>query len=174
MASRPRLRGHSKYQTQWETEFSWIKPVENKPSLAFCKICSSQFTVESMGRQAVKSHAEGKKHKSRLAESLKTPQVQHFFATPHKTSTAQPPLSSIAHSEPSTSTSQSTVPTNQTPFTQPCAAETSLSQPQTGPCQQGSTAIGSEHLSRTKLSPRGVMDRFLFYDRCTFAEIVRC
>ncbi|XP_049518510.1 uncharacterized protein LOC125943340 [Dermacentor silvarum] len=60
---------------------AWVRPVECNANAAYCTLCRKQFSLSNMGRRAVTSHAESKKH--RLAASgAKTPSVASFLTPP--------------------------------------------------------------------------------------------
>ena len=57
----------SRFQDSWlkMDEFSWVARGKNA-SYANCKLCDKEIDLKSMGRQALKSHANGKIHQSRV------------------------------------------------------------------------------------------------------------
>ena len=40
----------------------WIEAISNNPYVTRCRICKKTFSLSNMGRQALTSHEEGKKH----------------------------------------------------------------------------------------------------------------
>ena len=73
------------FQESWlsNEEFkSWLVPTENK-SQAKCKKCKKTFELSNIGVQALKSHADRKKHKV-------VPTVSVFFKKSTKSQRKQP------------------------------------------------------------------------------------
>jgi len=100
-----RTRGQTSFQTTWTKEYPWVKPVPNDPRKASCELCGGkEFAVDSMGRQAVLSHAQSQKHKGLVGASSTTP--------PASTSTSEVP-SAGAQTQLQEPASSSTAPTAQ-------------------------------------------------------------
>ena len=58
----------SKFNNDWlkiDKYKSWLQSVETCDTLAFCKICNTQFDVGSMRMSAVSSHSAGAKNKAK-------------------------------------------------------------------------------------------------------------
>lgn len=64
------------------SEFAaWVRPVERNSNAVYCALCRKQFSLSNMGRRALTSHAESKKH--RLAASgTATTSVASFLKPP--------------------------------------------------------------------------------------------
>lgn len=77
-----KLRGKTKFQLIWTESFPWAQPVEGNPFAAKCKLCLTTIAVDSMGRQALKSHGEGKKHLSREGSSSSSFRIFQFVKRP--------------------------------------------------------------------------------------------
>ncbi|XP_048513397.1 uncharacterized protein LOC125501448 isoform X1 [Athalia rosae] len=57
---------NTKFNEEWlqEVDFSaWLKAVSGKPHSAQCTWCHTTFSLSNMGRRALSSHAESKKHR---------------------------------------------------------------------------------------------------------------
>lgn len=69
------------FQESWRTDpvlNVWLKRGKT-PNHAYCKLCDSTIDLTSMGKTAVKSHSEGKKHKQRVSNSSQQHNIQNFF-----------------------------------------------------------------------------------------------
>ncbi|KAG0419894.1 hypothetical protein HPB47_003807, partial [Ixodes persulcatus] len=63
------------------TNASWIRPVLNDSDSARCTICCKKFTLSNMGKMAITTHVEGKKHQAAtksLQSVSQTPIVSLF------------------------------------------------------------------------------------------------
>lgn len=97
------------YQDTWENHpdlKDWIRPVPGDPKLAYCSYCSVKIFLSNMGRQALFSHMNGKKHTERLKRS--SSQLEVFFQ-PKKSSIMSPSLSE-PHASVSSSSESASVP----------------------------------------------------------------
>ncbi len=76
----------SRFNIDWlrREEFKdWLEPEDSDSTKARCKICRKTFSLSNMGEQAVKSHAEGKKHVNSTKLLARTTQsVEDFFKKP--------------------------------------------------------------------------------------------
>lgn len=55
--------GKSKYKSSWQTNRSWLKPVNENEEKAKCTLCKSEFFISNSGIGQVKKHEETVKHK---------------------------------------------------------------------------------------------------------------
>lgn len=78
---------------------AWVRPVESNTNAAYCVLCRKQFSLSNMGRRALTSHAESKKHRL-AATGAATPSVTSFFTTP-----ARKPPAAIMQAGPVASSS---------------------------------------------------------------------
>lgn len=78
---------------------AWVRPVESNTNAAYCVLCRKQFSLSNMGRRALTSHAESKKHRL-AATGAATPSVTSFFTTP-----ARKPAAAIVQAGPVASSS---------------------------------------------------------------------
>ena len=86
-------KDHSTFLDDWlkDPEFSrWVAKVPNDSLSARCKFCKKSFTLSNMGRQALVSHASGKKHLKNV-HSIST-----FFKPSNSSkSSSQPPAENV-------------------------------------------------------------------------------
>ena len=86
-------KDHSTFLDDWlkDPEFSgWVPKVPNDSLSAKCKFCKKTFTLSNMGRQALVSHAIGKKHLKNV-HSIST-----FFKSSNSSkSSSQPPAKNV-------------------------------------------------------------------------------
>ena len=70
----------SRFQDSWlqMEEFSWVARGKNS-SYANCKLCAKEIDLKSMGRQALKSHASGKIHQSRVNGPVHGPSCLEMY-----------------------------------------------------------------------------------------------
>lgn len=67
------------YSAVHKNEFPWSKKDERCTKSAYCIWCEKSFRIDSMGRSAFVSHADGKKHKQ-LGQSKNNNQtISSFF-----------------------------------------------------------------------------------------------
>lgn len=57
----------TKYSSEWERSFSWLKKCPSDTSSAMCKACNSTFKIDGSGIAQVKSHNKSVKHVSNVA-----------------------------------------------------------------------------------------------------------
>ena len=82
------------YTSAYEKEFLWCSKDERCPKSAHCKWCGKSFKIDSMGRSAFISHAEGKRHKKYEQLNKQTTPINSFL---QRESTCT--LDSIGHSK---------------------------------------------------------------------------
>ena len=46
----------SHYNKKWD--FDWLEPVENDLTCAYCRICTTDFSIKNKGNRDVKEHSE--------------------------------------------------------------------------------------------------------------------
>ncbi|XP_021701533.1 uncharacterized protein LOC110676754 [Aedes aegypti] len=86
---------------------TWIRQIDHKPKSAYCSLCSSEFSLSNMGKQALKSHMRSKKHlmragagSSSLLNFVKSsPTTVSVPATVTETATRSESKSSVDKSE---------------------------------------------------------------------------
>ena len=96
---------------------SWIARSIHKDK-AHCKVCATDFLLENMGKQALQSHARGKKHQKIIAvksESQKAGTRLHNFFVPR----------SPKESSPSSENLTAPPPPGEPPINQPSSSQNS-------------------------------------------------
>ena len=96
----------SKFIHDWmaKAEFKdWLLPELSDYTKARCRLCMKSFSLSNMGLQALRSHAQGKKHQSALHRSQKSPSVFGFA----QKGDDQEPSTSKSGEEPATSVMRS-------------------------------------------------------------------
>lgn len=58
----------SSFDTSWKSTYSWINPVPNENSKAYCKLCKKIFCTDK-GEDSIKRHAEEAQHKLNCEQS---------------------------------------------------------------------------------------------------------
>lgn len=58
---------------------TWLLPNRQNPNLARCSVCNTDFTIQYDGVKAVKTHAEGKKHKKSVGAVKMTNCMSKFY-----------------------------------------------------------------------------------------------
>ena len=69
------------FQEDWLTDCRyklWIRRVSNKPTKAYCTLCSSTIDIATGGKTALDSHKGGRGHDSKLKERMKN-QIGSYF-----------------------------------------------------------------------------------------------
>ena len=56
----------TKYSSEWEKEYKFLKASSSSVYKATCTYCSTEFKIDNQGLSQVKSHSKGKKHIQRL------------------------------------------------------------------------------------------------------------
>lgn len=78
------------YQTSWENDFHWLQKSKLN-GYATCIICKKDnIYFGSMGRSAIKSHEQGKKHKEQEKNAKLCPPIKTWFASSQQTQQAIP------------------------------------------------------------------------------------
>ena len=75
-----RSRGGCVFKTEWLTNIEfrlWISRSDG-PNSATCKLCQTKLNIQRMGKTALISHADSKKHKARIAELRNTPSMANM------------------------------------------------------------------------------------------------
>ncbi|KAH7978441.1 hypothetical protein HPB49_005518 [Dermacentor silvarum] len=85
---------------------AWVRPVECNANAAYCTLCRKQFSLSNMGRRAVTSHAESKKHRL-AATGARTPSVASFLTPPAAVVIKAGPVAS-GSAQPSSSSTTAT------------------------------------------------------------------
>lgn len=120
----------SVFQSSWLNEAnlaSWLRPVKQDPYSAYCLACRRTFSLSSMGKQAVTSHAKYKNHQSSVLQMSTQPKMNTFTAPLFVDTTL--PVAAVANvSDAGTSgtSAQVVVPLNtisarETTIPQPCS-----------------------------------------------------
>ena len=63
-----------KFQDEWKKSHHWLQSSSLGNDLAFCTLCSSNFSVASGGLYDIKRHSETTLHKKAVTATNKTPQ----------------------------------------------------------------------------------------------------
>lgn len=69
MASKKKVKYKSKFQDNWleDEEYKvWLQKDSKDETQAYCKLCMKSFSIASLGKSSISSHASGEKHKSRI------------------------------------------------------------------------------------------------------------
>lgn len=88
----------TKFKSEWlvpdpKRDWSeWLQAVPDDKYSFYCKLCKEKRSLSNMGKQAVISHASGKKHLKIIAEISKTPAITNIFPR------SAPPSSSTSSS----------------------------------------------------------------------------
>jgi len=70
-----------KFQDEWKKSHHWLQSSSLGNDLAFCTLCSSNFSVASGGLYDIKRHSETSLHKKAVTATNKTPQLHQFMPT---------------------------------------------------------------------------------------------
>lgn len=92
----------TRFNERWllESKFSlWLKPVEKDNYAAYCMFCKTTFALSNMGKRAVTSHSEGKKHQVAVESSSRVLPLNRYFPTPEPLTKNQVPQNSTAVEE---------------------------------------------------------------------------
>lgn len=76
---------HASFQGDWLTDSlfsSWLERVPNNTNSAKCKLCYKTFSLSNMGRRAVISHMQSKKHASSSNASSQSSSMKMFLSSP--------------------------------------------------------------------------------------------
>ena len=65
-----------KFQDEWKKSHHWLQSSSLGNDLAFCTLCSSNFSVASGGLYDIKRHSETSLHKKAVTATNKTPQYE--------------------------------------------------------------------------------------------------
>ena len=65
-----------KFQDEWKKSLHWLQSSSLGNDLAFCTLCSSNFSVASGGLYDIKRHPETTLHKKAVTATNKTPQYE--------------------------------------------------------------------------------------------------
>ncbi|XP_034246267.1 uncharacterized protein LOC117648128 [Thrips palmi] len=87
-----KIAGKTTFQDDWlqVPEFKFIRRKEGDPYSAHCSLCMKTFGLSNMGRQAVVSHVEGKKHTGKFKNCTGSYGMQLFTTQKEKESSALP------------------------------------------------------------------------------------
>jgi hypothetical protein len=69
------------FQDEWKKSHHWLQSSSLGNDLAFCTLCSSNFSVASGGLYDIKRHSETSLHKKAVTATNKTPQLHQFMPT---------------------------------------------------------------------------------------------
>lgn len=74
------------FKAEWLTnpQFKFLESVPGNPNAAYCKLCFKRIDLSNMGRRAVTSHVEGKKHSSKIQEAQTSNLLQSIPKAPHQ------------------------------------------------------------------------------------------
>jgi hypothetical protein len=70
-----------KFQGEWKKSHYWLQSSSLGNDLAFCTLCSFNFSVASGGLYDIKRHSETSLHKKAVTATNKTPQLHQFMPT---------------------------------------------------------------------------------------------
>ncbi|XP_072157389.1 uncharacterized protein [Bemisia tabaci] len=108
----------TRFQEQWlqNPEFAeWLEKVDNHLNEARCSLCRSVFVLGNMGKRALRSHQEGKKHKLAVLNAKSSASLKCFYK-----STTSSIITSESHEPPITLT-----PSNDNPPSVPSSTDIS-------------------------------------------------
>jgi hypothetical protein len=74
-------KNNCKFQDEWKKSHHWLQSSSLGNDLAFCTLCSSNFSVASGGLYDIKRHSETSLHKKAVTATNKTPQLCQFMLT---------------------------------------------------------------------------------------------
>lgn len=80
----------ARFQSDWliDPDFNfWLAEVKNDSQSAKCKLCNVTFSLSNMGKTAIKSHAKGLKHISKVKNCKTTTTLKSFLSQPQQSST---------------------------------------------------------------------------------------
>lgn len=146
----------TKFNQKWLhiPEFSWVAEVPNQSNNAHCQICNTTFSLSNMGKQALTSHMNGKKHGNIIKDRNSCQPVSMTFVATTTDVTSHPGTTADLNSTAHTLTSAS-----DTPLGKPTALESTKS-----PLMQSQTS--NEQSDR--------INHFLIKDEVSKAEIIWC
>lgn len=101
MKIKPQKQCH--FQEVWlgMPQFSdWLKRVENNEYEASCTVCRTVFSLSNMGKNALRSHMDGKKHLQATSSAKKSSSLQCFFKPPTAVSSTTPSTASAPSTTP--------------------------------------------------------------------------
>ena len=70
-----------KFLDEWKKSHHWLQSSSFGNDLAFCTLCSSNFSVASGGLYDIKRHSETSLHKKAVTATNKTPQLRQCMPT---------------------------------------------------------------------------------------------
>lgn len=98
-------RGKTKFQSRWIQEFPWASSCSTDAYRARCTLCSTDFRVDSMGRQSLVSHSKGIEHNRILKATSATPSITSYASV-----LTTKPSDAIITPSPTASTTSSGLP----------------------------------------------------------------
>ena len=60
------MDGKCKFNQAWLDTYKWLAAVKGDEYSAKCKLCNSQFKIDSKGASTIKKHEDGPNHKARV------------------------------------------------------------------------------------------------------------
>lgn len=54
--------GKTAYNSNWESDYTWIQSVKENPSKAYGKLCKKAFFIDKCGISQINSHTRGDSH----------------------------------------------------------------------------------------------------------------
>ena len=67
--SSKKKKHYCKFMEDWTKLYDWVQPTSLGNDMAFCKLCSTNFSVSHGGVYDIKRHADGDSHKKAVAST---------------------------------------------------------------------------------------------------------
>ena len=69
--SSKKKKHYCKFLEDWTKLYDWVQPTSFGNDMAFCKLCSTNFSVSHGGVYDIKRHADGDSHKKKAVASTR-------------------------------------------------------------------------------------------------------
>lgn len=118
----PGKKGKNRFQQRWLSIDSadyidWLSASSKGDSMAYCKLCRRDFTIENMGKAAITSHGKSKKHVAYSSAQKNSISLKSVFASRSNNSESVVQVSNWGADEASTSAQQEPTTSAQEAFT---------------------------------------------------------
>jgi len=77
--SSKKKKHYCKFLEDWTKLYDWVQPTSLGNDMAFCKLCSTNFSVSHGGVYDIKRHADGDSHKKAVASTRKSTNLKNFM-----------------------------------------------------------------------------------------------
>lgn len=75
--SSKKKKHYCKFLEDWTKLYDWVQPTSLGNDMAFCKLCSTNFSVSHGGVYDIKRHADGDSHKKAVASTRKSTNLKN-------------------------------------------------------------------------------------------------